>query len=75
MKHVIQTAARDDIIRRFRRYLVDEDAPTVAFRFLEAVEQSVHRLLANPETGAPKPVKNPVLKSRVRIPCPALSHQ
>jgi len=62
VKHVIQTAARDDINRRFRRYLVDEDAPVIAFRFLEAVEQTVRRLLASPEAGTPKPLKNPVLK-------------
>lgn len=61
MKRVIQTSARTDIIRRFRRYLVDENVPDVAFRFLDAVEESVNQVLAMPEAGTPKLLKNPAL--------------
>lgn len=61
MKHVIQTAARRDIIRRFRRYLVDENVPEVALRFLDAVEESVNQVLAMPEAGTPKLLENPTL--------------
>jgi hypothetical protein len=39
---VIRPRARDDIIRQYRWYLVDKDAPDVAFRFMDAVEESVN---------------------------------
>jgi hypothetical protein len=38
---VIRPRARDDIIRQYRWYLVEKDAPDAAFRFLDAVEKSV----------------------------------
>ena len=47
--------------RRFRRYLADENVPDVAFWFLEAVEESVNQVLAMPEAGTPKLLKNPAL--------------
>jgi hypothetical protein len=36
MKHVIRPCARDDIIRQFRWYLIEQDASEAAFRFLDA---------------------------------------
>ena len=53
MKHVIRPCARDDIIRQFRRYLIEQDAAEAAFRFLDAVDESVEELLRMPEIGAP----------------------
>jgi len=38
VKIEIYPRAQADIIRQFRYYLVDQDAPAVAFRFREAVD-------------------------------------
>lgn len=62
MKSVIRPRARDDITRQFRWYLVERDAPDAAFRFVDAVEESVRQLLRMPEMGAPREIRNPVLK-------------
>jgi toxin ParE1/3/4 len=58
---VIRPRAHDDIIRQFRWYLVEKDAPDAAFRFLEAVEKSVEQLIQMPGMGVPKPLRNPAL--------------
>ena len=60
MNHVVRPAARDDIVRQFRYYLL-EDALEAATRFLEAVEESVEALCQMPHMGAPKQLKNPLL--------------
>ena len=44
-------APEADIIRQFRYYLVDQDAPAVAFRFREAVIESVEQLKLHPRMG------------------------
>jgi hypothetical protein len=44
---VIRPRARDDIIRQFRWYLVEQDKADVANRFLDAFEESVRWLLSN----------------------------
>jgi len=46
-----QNRAEDDIIRQFRYFLVDQDAPAVAIRFREAVMTSVQQLRAHPLIG------------------------
>jgi plasmid stabilization system protein ParE len=51
--YIIRSAARDDILRQFRFYLVDQDAPEVANRFLEAVQETVEELSRMPKMGAP----------------------
>jgi plasmid stabilization system protein ParE len=61
VKHTIRPAARDDIIRQFRYYLVDRDKPEVANRFLEAVDKSVEKILRTPNAGVPKHLSNPSL--------------
>jgi plasmid stabilization system protein ParE len=60
VKHVIRPTAKDDIIRQFRYYLL-EDALEAATRFLDAVDESVKTICVMPEMGAPKQFKNPVL--------------
>ena len=60
MKHVIRPAARDDILRQFRYYLL-EDAFDAAERFVEAVNHSIESLCRMPKMGAPKRLKNPAL--------------
>lgn len=62
MKPVIRPTARDDIIRQFRWYLVEQDAPEAAFRFVDAVEESVAQLSLAPNMGAMRAFRNPALK-------------
>ena len=57
MTHVITPLAKDDIIRQFRYYLF-ADAPEVAARFLDAVDESVERICRMPEIGAAKQSSN-----------------
>ncbi|MBK9170791.1 MAG: type II toxin-antitoxin system RelE/ParE family toxin [Bryobacterales bacterium] len=59
MKHCIRPSARDDILRQYRYYLL-EDALDAATRFLEAVDNSIS-LCKMPEMGAPRAFKNPIL--------------
>ena len=63
MTWVIRPRARDDIIRQFRWYLIERDAPEVAFRFVDAVEVSVQQLLSTPNMGTPKALRNPALEN------------
>ena len=62
MKAVIRPRARDDILRQFRWYLVEQHAADAAFRFVEAVEASVEQLVRMPNMGAPREIRNPALK-------------
>lgn len=61
MKHVIRSAARDDIVRQFRYYLLDQDAPQVATRFLEAVRKTINDIIHMPNAGARKILSNEAL--------------
>jgi toxin ParE1/3/4 len=60
VKHIIRQAAKDDIIRQFRYYLL-EDAFEAATRFLDAVDESIAAICQMPHIGAPKLLKNPIL--------------
>lgn len=60
MKHIIRPAAKDDIIRQFRYYLL-EDAFEAASRFVDAVDESIKAICEMPHAGAPKQFKNPIL--------------
>ena len=62
MNPVIRPSAREDILRQFRWYLVEQDAPDTALRFVDAVDESVEQLLRMPNMGAPRELKNPALK-------------
>jgi plasmid stabilization system protein ParE len=59
---VIRPRAQDDILRQFRWYLIEQDAPEAAFRFAEAVEAAVERLVRMPNMGAARELRNPSLK-------------
>ena len=48
----IYPQAETDIIRQFRYYLVDQDAPLTAFRYREAVLESIDQLKPHPHMGA-----------------------
>lgn len=60
MKHFLRPAAKDDILRQYRYYLL-EDAFDAASRFLEAVHGSIDDLCRMPEIGAPRSSRNPLL--------------
>jgi len=45
VNRVIRPRAQDDILRQFRWYLAEQDAPEAASRFGETVEASVEQLL------------------------------
>ncbi len=62
MKRFVRTAARDDIRRQFRHYLVQEDAPEVAWKFLDAAEEAIRFVVHNPQLGSPKFFPNKTLK-------------
>lgn len=54
MSPVILPAARDDMLRQFRYYLVDQDNAHVAERFLTAVRKTVNLITRTPHGGTPK---------------------
>jgi toxin ParE1/3/4 len=49
-------------MRQFRWYLVEQDVPDVAFRFVDAVEASLQQLLLMPNMGAAREIRNDKLK-------------
>lgn len=55
MKRIIRSAARDDILRQFRYYLVDQARPEVAERGFESRDQAGISLSVN--QGALQPVR------------------
>lgn len=61
MNHVIRPAAKDDILRQFRYYLL-EDALDTAMRFVEAVDESIAAICMMPNAGAPKLLRNSTLE-------------
>jgi len=60
VKHIIRPAAKDDIIRQFRYYLL-EDELEAATRFLDAIDESIEVICQMPHIGAPRLLKNPIL--------------
>ena len=62
MKPIILPAARDDILRQFRYYLVEQDKPEVAERFLSAVRKTMEAIIRTPQGGAPKRLSREALR-------------
>lgn len=58
MKGFIRPAARDDIIRQYRYFLVNQDNPIIAESFLRAVRSEIKRVCKTPAVGSPMLVKN-----------------
>lgn len=54
MKVLVRSAARDDILRQYSYYYIENDAARVAERFLESVQSAIDSLSEHPEAGAPK---------------------
>lgn len=67
MKFVIRPTAKRDILRQFL-FLLENDAPETAERFIEAVDRAVSQLTRQPRIGAPKKTKNPRLAGLRRWP-------
>ena len=61
MKFVIQPAAREDILRQYRYYLVEKDAEETAERFLVAAREAVQQIVRNPGIGSRRAFDHPAL--------------
>ena len=61
MKFVIQPAAREDILRQYRYYLIEKDSEETAERFLVAVREAIRLIVRNPGIGSPKAFDHPAL--------------
>jgi toxin ParE1/3/4 len=57
----VRTAARDDILRQYRYYVLEKNAAVVGERFIEAVESTIQTICRNPAIGAPRFLKHPKL--------------
>lgn len=62
MKTCWRQAARDDVIRQFRYYLVTAEAPEVALRFRNAVKLTVASLRDHAYIGPRHILRNPQLR-------------
>lgn len=62
MKITYREAARDDLTRQFRYYLVTLDLHDVAGRFKEAVKRTAKAIQEHPLAGPPYHLRNPQLK-------------
>ncbi len=62
MRVSYRQSAADDIVRQFRYYLVTEELPRVAVRFLEAVRRTVEELRRHPHVGPRYHTANPQLQ-------------
>ena len=58
MKVIYHEAARTDLIRQFRYYLVNRDLPEIASRFKDAVKRTVREVSLHPQIGAPVHSRN-----------------
>ena len=70
MKVYARSAARDDILRQYRYYLIEKDTALVAERFLDAVEAAFDAVSSHPLMGTPKLLENPLLAGLRSWPVP-----
>jgi plasmid stabilization system protein ParE len=61
VKGSIGPSARDDILRQYRYFLLEEDNLAVAQRFLAAVQATVSKICQRPGIGVRKLIENPKL--------------
>ena len=59
MKVSYRQSARDDVIRQFRYYLIEQNVPEVAVRFREAVRKTVQALHRQPAIAPPYILDSP----------------
>ncbi|MGA8026830.1 MAG: type II toxin-antitoxin system RelE/ParE family toxin [Bryobacteraceae bacterium] len=62
MKITYHQAARDDLIRQFRYYMIEQNVPEVAIRFREAVRTTVKAISRQPAIAPPCILRNPELR-------------
>lgn len=62
MTLVVRPAAREDILRQYRYYLIEQDAEAAAERFLESATMAIQFILRRPECGTPKSFDNEELR-------------
>jgi plasmid stabilization system protein ParE len=63
VKITYRQAARDDVTRQFRYYLVTLDLAEVAIRFKEAVRKTAKAIREQPRAAPPYHLRNPQLKN------------
>jgi hypothetical protein len=61
VKSVLRPLAREDVLRQHRYFLIEEDVPEVAERFLLAVRNSIEEVSKRVGIGVPINLKNPKL--------------
>jgi toxin ParE1/3/4 len=61
VKSVIRPLAREDILRQYRYFLIEENVPDIAERFLLAAQNSIAQISRRAGIGVPVNVKNPKL--------------
>jgi plasmid stabilization system protein ParE len=70
VKITYRQAARDDVTRQFRYYLVKLDLPEVAVRFREAVQEAAKAIREQPRSAPPYRLRNPKLQDLRSWPIP-----
>jgi toxin ParE1/3/4 len=73
VKVYVRAAAREDILRQYRYYLIEEDVASVALRFLESAEEAIEAITRTPDMGSPKLLDNPLLRGLRSWPVPGFS--
>jgi plasmid stabilization system protein ParE len=63
VKVTYRQAARDDLIRQFRYYLVEQNLPEIALRFKSAVKRTVKALSQRPRIAPRYILRNTELKT------------
>jgi toxin ParE1/3/4 len=71
-KLVFRSAARADVLEQFT-YLVEQNAPAAAERFLEAIDRATARILELPGIGSAKESANLLLHNLRSWPVPGFS--
>jgi toxin ParE1/3/4 len=59
---VIRPAAREDILRQYRYYLIEQDTEAAAERFLNATMAAIQVVIQRPAVGSPKRLENESLQ-------------
>ena len=62
MKHIIRPAAREDILRQYRYYAVENKSPASGERFLAATQAAIQQVCKRPSIGLPKTLPNGALE-------------
>jgi len=61
MNLIIQPAAREDLLRQYRYYLIEQETEGIADRFLEAAQETIQQIALHPGIGSPKIFNHPAL--------------